>query len=120
MICQTLGHYRICEKLGSGGVGEVYRARDERLKRDVAIKILAPRSGIATEMRHDVMHEAQSASALNHPHICTIYEVGEAADQDFIVMEFVEGHELAAVIPHNGLPIGLVLRYGAQIASALA
>ena len=120
MVGQTLGHYRIREKLGSGGMGEVYRARDERLKREVAIKILSPKSGIATETRHHVLCEAQSASALNHPHICTIYEVGEAADQDFIVMEFVEGHALAAVISHGGFSVGLVLRYGSQIASALA
>jgi len=120
MVGQTLGHYRIREKLGSGGMGEVYRARDERLKREVAIKILSPKSGIATETRHHVLREAQSASALNHPHICTIYEVGEAADQDFIVMEFVEGHALAAVISHGGFSVGLVLRYGSQIASALA
>jgi eukaryotic-like serine/threonine-protein kinase len=120
MVGQTLGHYRIREKLGSGGMGEVYRARDERLKRDVAIKILSPKSGIATETRHHVLREAQSASALNHPQICTIYEVGEAADQDFIVMEFVEGHALAALISHGGFSVGLVLRYGSQIASALA
>ena len=120
MVGQTLGHYRICEKLGSGGMGEVYRARDERLKRDVAIKILSPKSVIATETWRHVMREAQSASALNHPHICTIYEVGEAADQPFIVMEFVEGHALATVISRDGLSIALVHRYGTQIASGLA
>lgn len=120
MVGETLGHYLILQKLGSGGLGEVYRARDERLKRNVAIKILLPKSGIDAEMRHRVMREAQLASALNDPHICTIYEVGEASDQNFIVMEFVEGRTLAAVIPLNGFSIGLALRYGTQIASGLA
>jgi len=96
MIGQVLGHYRITDKIGSGGMGEVYRARDERLKRDVAIKILSPQADISAETRHQLLREAQSASALNDPHICTIHEVGEADGKDFIVMEFVEGHPLSA------------------------
>jgi len=120
MIGQVLGHYRILEKIGSGGMGEVYRARDERLKRDVAIKILSPQANISAETRHQLLREAQFASALNDPHICTIHEVGEADGKDFIVMEFVEGHPLNALIPAQGLPGRLVLRYGTQIAAALA
>jgi serine/threonine protein kinase len=120
MIGRVLGHYRILEKIGSGGMGEVYRARDERLKRDVAIKILSPQANISAETRHQLLREAQSASALNDPHICTIHEVGEADGKDFIVMEFVEGHPLSALIPAQGLPGRLVLRYGTQIAAALA
>ncbi len=120
MIGQVLGHYRILEKIGSGGMGEVYRARDERLKRDVAIKILSPQANISAETRHQLLREAQFASALNDPHICTIHEVGEADGKDFIVMEFVEGHPLSALIPAQGLPGRLVLRYGTQIAAALA
>src|SRR5215472_16948683 len=119
MIGQMLGHYQILEKLGSGGMGEVYRARDQRLQRDVAVKLLSPTSNTNREMRGRVLREARSASALNDPHICGIYEVGETADQSFIVMELVEGRPLSACIPSGGLPVKLVLRYGSQIAGAL-
>src|SRR5712692_1199034 len=120
MIGQVLGHYRILDKIGSGGMGEVYRARDERLKRNVAIKILSSQWGVGTEMKHLLLREAQAASSLNDPHICTIYEVGEAAGRDFIVMELVEGEPLTALIPPEGLSSRLALRYGTQIAAALA
>jgi serine/threonine protein kinase len=120
MIDETLGHYRILDKIGSGGMGEVYRARDERLKRDVAVKILSLHSSMGAETRHQLLREAQSASALNDPNICTIYEVGEAQGRDFIVMELVEGHPLSALIPSAGLSVRLVLRYATQIAAALA
>jgi serine/threonine-protein kinase len=119
MIGQVLGHYRILDKIGSGGMGEVYRARDERLKRNVAIKILSSQWSVGTEMKHLLLREAQSASSLNDPHICTIYEVGEVEGRDFIVMELVEGHPLATLIPPEGLSVSLVLRYGTQIAAAL-
>ena len=119
MIGQVLGHYRILDKIGSGGMGEVYRARDERLKRNVAIKILSSQWGVGSEMKHLLLREAQSASSLNDPHICTIYEVGEVEGRDFIVMELVEGHPLATLIPSEGLSVRLVLRYGTQIAAAL-
>jgi len=119
MIGQMLGHYQILEKLGSGGMGEVYRARDQRLQRDVAVKLLSPRSNTDKEMRGRVLREARSASALSDPHICGIYEVGETEDQSFIVMELVEGRPLSACIPPGGLPVKLVVRYGTQIAGAL-
>ena len=101
-------------------MGEVYRALDERLKRDVALKILQPGSKTSSAAQKDLLREAQSASALNDPHICTIYEVGEAGSDHFIVMELVEGKPLNSLIPAEGLRPELVLRYGAQIAAALA
>jgi serine/threonine protein kinase/tetratricopeptide (TPR) repeat protein len=120
LIGQTISHYKIIEKLGAGGMGEVYRARDERLKRDVALKILPVGSQESPSAQKNLLREAQSASALNDPHICTIYEVGEAGVLHFIVMELVEGKPLSSVIPAEGLRPELVVRYGAQIASALA
>ena len=103
MIGQTLGHYRNLERIGAGGMGEVYRARDERLERDVAIKILSTESIGDLEAGKRLRREAQSASALNDPHICTIYEVGEANGRAFIVMELVEGRALNSLIPPEGL-----------------
>ena len=120
LIGRTISHYRIVEKLGAGGMGEVYRARDERLKRDVALKILQLGSNTSSDAQKDLLREAQSASALNDPHICTIYEVSEDRGDHFIVMELVEGKPLNSVIPAGGLRPELVLRYGAQIAAALA
>ena len=120
LIGRIISHYRIVEKLGAGGMGEVYRARDERLKRDVALKILQPGSKTSSAAEKDLLREAQSASALNDPHICTIYEVGEDGGNHFIVMELVEGKPLNLVIPAGGLRPELVVRYGAQIAAALA
>lgn len=100
-------------------MGEVYRAHDQRLRRDVAIKILA-RKSTDQETERKLLQEARAASALNDAHICAIYEVGEAADHFFIVMELVDGESLAKTIPPGGLPVKLVLQYGMQIASALA
>jgi tRNA A-37 threonylcarbamoyl transferase component Bud32 len=120
MINQNIAHYHIAQKLGAGGMGVVYRARDERLQRDVALKLL-PADAIADDSaRLRLLNEARSASALNHPHICTIYEVGEDAGRVYIAMEHVEGSSLSALIPADGLPAETVLRYGAQIADALA
>src|SRR6202162_1799477 len=120
MIGTTLGHFRIVEKLGAGGMGEVYRARDEQLQRDVALKVLSAEALPDQTARARLLQEARAASALNHPHICTIYEVGEAGGQAFIVMERVEGRPLKELIPAGGFPAEAVLRYGAQIADALA
>jgi serine/threonine protein kinase/tetratricopeptide (TPR) repeat protein len=120
LVGQIVSHYLIVEKLGAGGMGEVYRARDERLKRDVALKILSAGSQSSAAAEKNLLREAQSASALNDPHICVIYEVGEAGGHHFIVMELVEGKPLNSLIPSEGLRPELVVRYGTQIAAALA
>jgi serine/threonine protein kinase len=120
MIGQILGHYHIDAKIGEGGMGVVYRARDEFLHRDVAIKVLSKGIVADSSARDFVLHEARSSSALNHPNVCTIYEVGELAGETFIVMELVEGKPLNGLVAGNGLPVESVLRYGVQIAAALA
>src|SRR5580700_5737213 len=120
LIGQIIGHYRIVEKLGAGGMGQVYRARDEHLKRDVALKILLPNPECGDDAEKKILREARSVSALNDPHICTIHEVGEGGGRHYIVMELVEGSPLNSLIPPEGLRPELVLRYGAQIAAALA
>jgi eukaryotic-like serine/threonine-protein kinase len=120
LIGQMISHYRIAEKLGAGGMGEVYRAYDEHLKRDVAFKILQPDSRGSDGAGKQILREARSASALNDPHICTVYEVAEADGYHFIVMELVEGKPLNSLIPPGGLRPELTVRYGAQIAAALA
>ncbi|MFB3126378.1 MAG: protein kinase, partial [Candidatus Acidiferrales bacterium] len=119
MIGQTLGHYRIIEKIGAGGMGEVYRAHDETLDRDVALKVL-PAAPLGDDTaRARLLREARTASALNHPHICTIYEVGKADGQVYIAMEFVEGKPLSELVRGQGLPVETALRYGSQIADGL-
>ncbi|MCI0402311.1 MAG: serine/threonine protein kinase [Acidobacteria bacterium] len=115
-----LGHYKILAPIGAGGMGEVYRAHDEQLDRDVAIKVLPASHFSDDTARARLLREARAAAALNHPHICTIHEVGEADGQAYIAMELVEGRPLAEVIPRGGLPVEQVLRYGSQIAGALA
>ena len=112
-----LGPYVITAPLGAGGMGEVYKATDTRLERTVAIKVLAKQDEDASAR---LLQEARAASALNHPHICTIHEVGKHEGQAFIVMEHVEGKPLSALIPADGLPPESVIRYGTQIADALA
>ncbi len=120
MIGSTIGHYTILAELGSGGMGVVYRARDERLGRDVAIKLL-PAVTLADETaRARLLREARTASSLNHPNISTIYEVFEEAGTVAIAMEMVEGKTLREMIAESPLPIDAVTRYGAQIADALS
>ena len=120
MIGQTLGHYRIVEKIGAGGMGEVYRAHDETLDRDVALKVLPAASLGDDTARTRLLREARSAAALNHPHICTVHEVGEADGQAYIAMEYVEGQTLSELVPGDGLGVETAVRYGTQIAAALA
>jgi eukaryotic-like serine/threonine-protein kinase len=120
MAIDRLGHYRLLEQVGAGGMGEVYRARDEILDRDVAIKILPLGHRDSLSARNRLLDEARSASQLNHSHICTVYEVGEESGVAFIAMEFVAGRTLSAIIPLDGLPTEQVLRFGTQIADALA
>ena len=120
MIGQRLGHFRIIEKIGAGGMGEVYKAHDEQLDRDVAIKVLPASSFRDATARGRLLREARTASKLNHPHICTIHEVGEAEGQAYIAMELVEGQPLSARLADGALPPEQVLRYGLQLADAVA
>jgi serine/threonine protein kinase/Flp pilus assembly protein TadD len=120
MAIERIGHYRLLERIGAGGMGEVYRARDERLDREVAIKILPPNVQDDPQARDRLLAEARSASQLNHPHICTIHEVNQEDSIAFIAMEYVAGRSLSAIIPPNGLPTEQIIRYGTQIADALA
>ncbi len=115
-----LGPYEVLAPLGAGGMGEVYRARDARLERDVALKVL-PDSTLGDEVaRARLLREARMASKLNHPHICTIHEVGDVDGQVFIAMELVEGRTLSDRLAAQALPYDEVLRYGQQLADALA
>lgn len=120
MVGRTISHYRILERLGSGGMGEVYLAEDTALGRKVAFKVVS--AGMATDRdaRARLVREARTASSLDHPHICTIYEVGETDGGTFIAMELATGRSLAEQIPPDGLPLETCLRYGAQVAAALA
>ncbi len=111
-----LGPYEVGALIGQGGMGEVYRAHDTKLHRDVALKVLTKQGDDAAAR---LLQEARAASALNHPHICTVHEVGEHEGPAFIVMEHVEGKPLSELIPADGLPPESVIRYGAQIADAL-
>src|SRR5881396_595028 len=90
-----LGPYEVASPLGAGGMGEVYRARDTRLGRDVAIKVLPEHLSSNPEVRARFEREAKTISSLNHPHICTLFDVGRQSDTDFLVMELVEGETLA-------------------------
>ena len=119
-IGQQVSHYQIQEKLGEGGMGVVYRAYDTQLRRLVALKILPPEFASDPERRSRLLREARAASALNHPNIVGIYEVGSDSGVDFIAMEFIEGKCLGDVIPARGLPLGKALDYGVQIAAGLA
>jgi Tol biopolymer transport system component len=117
----NLGPYRIVDLLGVGGMGEVYRARDERLNRLVAVKVLpADRVAANAERRHRFIQEAQLASALQHPNIITVYDIGSVPAGDYLAMELVRGRTLDAVIPQAGLPLPSALRYATQIVDALA
>jgi eukaryotic-like serine/threonine-protein kinase len=113
-----LGPYEIVSAIGSGGMGVVYRARDTRLGRIVAIKLAGPSMDDAGGRR--LMREAQHASALNHPNICVLHEIGEADGQPFIVLEYVDGQPLSALIEDGGLPIDAAISFASQIAAALA
>jgi serine/threonine-protein kinase len=120
MLGQRLSHYVIVQKLGEGGMGVVYRARDEKLQRDVALKFLETLPTGSSASHERALQEARAISALNHPNICTVYEVGEVDGRPFIAMEFVEGRALSLEIPSTGLSLKQVERYGMQLADALA
>jgi len=119
MIGQTISHYRITEKLGAGGMGEVYKGRDTRLDRIVALKILRPGASPGADVRQRFEREARAIAALNHPHICTLFDVGRDGETDFLVMEYCEGETLAQRLIKGPLPMEQALRYGTEIADAL-
>jgi eukaryotic-like serine/threonine-protein kinase len=120
MLGQKLGQYLIEQKLGEGGMGVVYRAHDEKLQREVALKFLGTLPMPTSASHERALQEARNISALNHPNICTVYEVGEFEGRPFIAMEFVEGRPLSLEIPSTGLSQDQVERYGLQLADALA
>jgi serine/threonine protein kinase len=114
-----LGPYEIIGPIGSGGMGEVYKARDTRLGRTVAVKVLPGSVATDPERRRRFEQEARAASALNHPHICVLYDIGSDAGTDFLVMEYLEGQSLAERLVKGPLPLEQVLQVGTQIAGAL-
>src|SRR5262245_11774363 len=114
-----LGPYEIAAPLGAGGMGEVYRARDTRLGRDVAVKVLPQHLSSNPEVRSRFEREARTVSSLNHPHICVLHDVGREADTDYLVMELVEGETLAERLARGPLATPELLRLGIQIADAL-
>src|SRR5207237_10017639 len=114
-----LGPYEIVGPLGAGGMGEVYRAKDMRLGRDVAVKVLHADLSADAEVRSRFEREARTISALNHPHICTLFDVGREGEVAYLVMELVDGETLAQRLAQGPLSTAEVLRIGAQIADAL-
>jgi serine/threonine protein kinase len=114
-----LGPYQILASAGAGGMGEVYKASDTRLNRTVAIKVLPQRFSQEPEMKQRFEREAQTIAGLNHPHICTLYDVGSQGDTNFLVMEYLEGETLAARIERGALPLEEALRVAIEIADAL-
>ena len=121
MIGTTVSHYRILERLGGGGMGVVYKALDLKLDRPVALKFLAAQRGAAEEHKRRFLREARAASALDHPNICTIYEVDETADGAlFIAMALCEGETLRDRIARGPLPVAEAVAIAGQIAAGLA
>jgi serine/threonine protein kinase/Tol biopolymer transport system component len=116
---KRLGPYEILSAIGAGGMGEVYRARDTRLERIVAVKILPDHLSDKTELRERFEREARTVASLNHPHICTLFDVGHQNGTDFLVMEYLEGETLAERLKKGPLPLDQVLRYAIEISDAL-
>src|SRR4249919_1002567 len=120
-----LGPYEILSPLGEGGMGEVYKARDTRLERTVAVKVLPSTTTSSPEARQRFEREARTISQLSHPHICALFDVGESASPEFpapspyLVMELLDGETLAQRLASGALPLELTLRYATQIADAL-
>jgi serine/threonine protein kinase len=120
MTGRTIAHYQILEKLGEGGMGVVYKARDTHLDRFVAIKVLPPEKVADPERKRRFVQEAKAASALKHPNIITVHDIAQQDGIDYIVMEYVEGKGLDELIGRKGLKLRDTLRYGVQIAAGLA
>src|SRR5208282_1851949 len=114
-----LGPYEIQDKLGAGGMGEVYRARDMRLDRTVAVKVLPSHLASNPDLKARFQREARAISALQHPHICVLHDVGSQDDVDYLVMEFLEGESLADRLRKGALPIDQLLKTAAEVAGAL-
>src|SRR5579863_4962070 len=114
-----LGPYEIQSPLGAGGMGEVYRARDTRLERTVAIKVLPADLSSDPDLRERFDREARAISSLNHPHICILHDIGNQDGTSYLVMEYLEGETLASRLSKGPLPIDQFLRYAIEIADAL-
>src|SRR6266849_3852749 len=114
-----LGPYEILAPLGAGGMGEVYKARDTRLERTVAVKVLPPHLSSNAELRQRFEREAKTISQITHPHICALYDVNREGETEYLVMEYLEGETLADCLGQGPLPVEQVLRYGIEIADAL-
>jgi serine/threonine protein kinase/Tfp pilus assembly protein PilF len=119
MIGRTVSHYKILEKLGEGGMGVVYKAEDTKLKRTVALKFLPPQALGTAEDKTRLIHEAQSAAALNHPNICTVHEIDEYENQPFIAMECIEGESLKDKIKSGAIPLDDAIRIAIEITEGL-
>src|SRR5271170_1017209 len=115
-----LGPYEIQSPLGAGGMGEVYRARDTRLDRTVAVKVLASHLSSSPELKQRMEREARAISSLNHPHICQLYDIGSQDGTDYLVMEFLEGETLAERLRKGAMPLAEVFKVGIAVAEALA
>src|SRR5271156_2300631 len=119
MIGNELGHFTLLKKIGEGGMGRVFKARDQRLDRFVAIKLVSEAQSADPNRRARFIQEAKAASALNHPNIITIHEIGEQDGQTFIVMELVDGKALNELIPDKGMQLTAAIRIAVQVADAL-
>src|SRR5499425_1091073 len=114
-----LGPYEVLSPIGAGGMGEVYKAKDTRLERTVAVKVLPSHLSASAEVRQRFEREAKTISQLSHPHICALYDVGNQDGVEYLVMEFLEGETLAQRLLNGSLPAEQTLRYGTEIADAL-
>src|SRR5215475_782981 len=114
-----LGPYEIVAPIGAGGMGEVYKARDTRLDRTVAIKVLPSHVSIDPALRERFEREARTIASLNHPHICTLHDIGHQDGIDYLVLEYLEGETLAERLKKGPLPLDQVLRYAVEISDAL-
>src|SRR5262245_33882255 len=114
-----LGPYEVLGPIGAGGMGEVYKARDTRLDRSVAIKVLPSHLSSNPDLKQRFEREAKAISSLSHPHICTLHDVGHQDGTDYLVMEYLEGESLSTRLQRGPIPIEQVLRIGVEIATAL-